>query len=45
MVAQYWWRGTMGVTDSGRALGAVEGKALTPFDGGRGSIPVLIALQ
>jgi hypothetical protein len=35
----------MRVSDSGRAFGAVLGKAMAPLHSGRGLIPVLIALQ
>jgi hypothetical protein len=35
----------MRVADSGRAFGAVIGKALRPLAEGRGYIPILIALQ
>jgi hypothetical protein len=35
----------MRVTDSGRAFGAVIGKALRPLAEGRGHIPILVALQ
>jgi hypothetical protein len=35
----------MKAQDAGRALGSVVGKALAPLKGGRGLIPVLIALQ
>jgi hypothetical protein len=35
----------MKVSEHGRALGAVIGKALQPFASGRGMIPILVALQ
>ncbi len=35
----------MKAADPARAFGAVIGKALAPLDGGRGLIPVLVALQ
>ena len=35
----------MRVTDRGRALGALLGKALGPLPNGRGVIPILVALQ
>jgi len=35
----------MKATDPLRAFGAVIGKALRPFSGGTGMIPILVALQ
>lgn len=35
----------MRATDAARAFGAVIGKAMAPLAGGRGAIPVLVALQ
>jgi hypothetical protein len=35
----------MKASDPARAFGAVIGKALKPLAGGRGLLPVLIALQ
>jgi hypothetical protein len=35
----------MKAADRGRAFGAVLGKALRPFAGGQGLVPVLVSLQ